>query len=116
MAYRENYYPREKVGVQLTPKRMGEMMTLATRLETEIKPWPANLDRVKGLPDLSDERQLERYISSLRIANEVSIAPGAMKQLTDEYYNSVMINAFELLSKPVYRRFADTIRRERIHR
>ena len=92
------------------------MMTIGRRLETEIKPWPANLDRVNGLPDLPDEQQLERYISSLRIANEASLAPGAMKQLADEYYNSVMINAFELLSKPIYRRFADTIRRERIHR
>ena len=91
-------------------------MTLARRMETEINPWPANLDRVKGLPDLPDDQQLERYISTLRIANEASLAPGAMWPLTDEYYNAVMINAFELLSKPLYRRFADTIRRERIRR
>ena len=114
--YRENYTTREKVGYHLTTERMGEMMTIATRLETEIKPWPANLDRVKGLPDLPDEQQLERYISTLRIANEASLAAGAMKPLADQYYNAVMINAFELLSKPMYRRFADTIRRERIHR
>ena len=29
VTYRENYYTREKLGVQLTPERMGEMMTLA---------------------------------------------------------------------------------------
>ena len=114
--YREGYYSREKVGIQLTPERMDEMMTLATRLETEIKPWPANLDKVKGLPSLPDEQQLERYVSSLRIVNEASLDPGATRAMEDSYYNSVMINAFELLPKTLYTRFANTLRHERIHR
>ena len=35
---------------------MGEVITIGRRLETEIKPWPANLDRVNDLPDLLDEQ------------------------------------------------------------
>ena len=118
--YREECYSRKKVGVQLTPERMDEMMTIATRLETEIKPWPANLDKVKGLPSLPDEQQLERYVSSLRIANEASLDPssdpGLTRAMADSYYNAVMINAFELLPKTLYTRFANTLRCERIHR
>ena len=116
VVYRENYSTREKIGVQLTPEMTADWMSFATQLETEIQPWPANLDRVKGLPTLPDDQQLERYISTLRIANEAALAPGAMRAMIDGYYNAVMINAFELLSKPLYKRFGDTIIRERIHR
>ena len=114
--YREAYNTRKKVGLILTDSLMEEMMSIAQRLDG-IKPWPANLDKVNGLPSaLSDEQQLERYIASLRIANEASLAPGATKPTADGYYNAIMINAFELLPKHIYTRFADTIARERIHR
>ena len=118
-AYRESLKPK-KVMVELTHERLNEMIAIATKLEAEIKPWPANLDVTQGLPSLPDDEQLARYIATLRIAHEASVSAleaGAPRPLlADEYYNAVITTAFQLLPKALYKRFADTIEREKIHR
>ena len=118
-AYRE--IQREKqIPTMLTDERLNVMIAIAGKLEAEIKPWPAHLDVVNGLPSLPDDEQLARYIASLRIAHEASvdaIAAGASRPLqADGYYNGVMIAAYQLLPKALYKRFADTIEREKIRR
>ena len=109
-----------KVMVELTRDRLNEMLAIGRKLEAEIKPWPANLDVTQGLPSLPDDEQLARYIATLRIAHEASvdaIAAGAPRPLeADSYYNAVITTAFQLLPKTLYKRFADTIEREKIHR
>lgn len=118
-AYRESLKPT-KVLVELTDERLSEMIAIKTKLETQIKPWPAHLDVVNGLPSLPDDEQLARYIATLRIAHEASVSAleaGASRPLlADDYYNGVMTAAYQLLPKSLYKRFADTIEREKIRR
>ena len=75
---------------------------------------------VNGLPSLPDDEQLARYIAILRIAHEASVsaleAGASMPLLADDYYNGVMTAAYQLLPKSLYKRFADTIEREKIRR
>ena len=118
-AYRESLKPK-KVLVELTDERLSEMIAIKTKLETQIKPWPVHLDVVNGLPSLPDDEQLARYIATLRIAHEASVSAleaGASRPLlADDYYNGVMTAAYQLLPKSLYKRFADTIEREKIRR
>jgi len=118
-AYRE--IQREKqIPTMLTDERISEMIAIMTKLETQIKPWPAHLDVVNGLPSLPDDEQLARYIATLRITHEASVSAieaGASRPLlADNYYNGVMTAAYQLLPKSLYKRFADIIEREKIRR
>ena len=124
-AYRESLKPT-KVLVELTDERLSEMIAIKTKLETQIKPWPAHLDVVNGLPSLPDDEQPARYIATLlltlRIAHGASVHVSALEAgasrplLADDYYNGVMTAAYQLLPKSLYKRFADTIEREKIRR
>jgi hypothetical protein len=106
------------VGMQLTTEKMEFIMDLARRLET-VQPWPATHDKIKGLaPGLTDNKQLERYVRSLSIANQASTTPALVQNrpLADSFYNAIMQNAFALLPRQLYQQFAAIIKSRKIHR
>jgi hypothetical protein len=107
VSYREAYTKAPKIGVPLTTELMKGMMGLATKLESDVKPWPATHDQLRGLPpQLTDEEQVERYLASLTIAHEASlINHEGFRPIADSHYNAIMKNAFELLPKSLYRVF-----------
>ena len=117
VSYREAYTKAPKISVPLTEGSMEGMMSLATKLESDIKPWPATHDQLRGLPPhLSDEEQVERYLASLTITHEASLTGEAFRPIANSYYNAIMRNAFELLPKRLYKEFAAGIYARKIHR
>ena len=91
----------------MTGDSMMETLDLAQKLE-RVKPWPANQDRLRGLPPLSDDEQLERYLESLSITNIGGL-------IANTYYNGILLGASELLSRGLYARFVREIETRRIY-
>ena len=83
------------------------MLDLANKLE-RVKPWPANQDRLRGLPLLSDDEQLERYLESLAITNIGGL-------VANTYYNGILLGASKLLSRDLYARFIRRIETRHIY-
>ena len=104
--YREAAYRRPLQTVEITDSIMELMLNLASKLD-RVKPWPATQDKLKGLPPLSDDDQLERYLTTLSITNIGGLT-------ANRYYNAVMLNALEQLPRDLYTRFASELQTRQI--
>ena len=100
--------------MHITPEVAKDWQTLCHKLSTGVKPWPANLDKRKGLPSVKDKEQLERYVRSLTIANEASFQ-SELKPIANLFYNRIMLNAAELLTGELYEEFVRVRKSQKIY-